>query len=365
MAVSQKDGMKEAPREASVIVKPIGRFGGLDNIHLSLIVLILILAALLLVVSYSKPAVAIRNITNNETTTTTPLNCTYLRNGMCVYTIHNVSQVRFAAEKFIASYNNVNTSLSLLPYITNVSAMNISYLPSQYAWYVSVPAVNPASNNTFFVSLIISDNNLSHVIPLIQVAISPSATSFGGYVISKGVVRLPPPATNCSQRNPMVVDWFIDPYASASLNTLTQAISLQKRYSRNVTIHPEMLLTQSSENIASMYGLSNALALSNYVYCASKQPTGAFSSFITGLNSQYSGAYTPPSTLQGIASSSSLNITTLNGCLANSTSIIALEGALAQRLNVTTSPSVVTDCQYLSIPQTAQQAFCYANKALC
>ena len=42
-------------KEPSMIVRPIGRLGGLDNLHVTLIIVIALLFALLLAVSYSKP----------------------------------------------------------------------------------------------------------------------------------------------------------------------------------------------------------------------------------------------------------------------------------------------------------------------
>ncbi len=151
-------------KEPSVIVKPLGWLGGLDGIHLSLMVLVVILIALLLAVSASG-----RQLGSGQ------LNCTYGSvNGTCIAPLHNQSQVLLAAGRFIAGYTSVNSSLSLLPYISDMANASVSYGLESGAWNVKVPEKNPYSQTTFYLQLSVNDTNLS-VLPFIQSA-SPSGS---------------------------------------------------------------------------------------------------------------------------------------------------------------------------------------------
>ena len=139
--------MKQEKRskEPQIIVKPLGRFGGLDNLHITLAVVVVLLIALLLVISYSKPILVLP--ANNTTSALAP--------------VHNATQVRAVVEQELASYGGVNGSLSLLPYISNVSSMKLGYSNSSHDWYATVSATNPVGNVAFNVSFIISDANMS------------------------------------------------------------------------------------------------------------------------------------------------------------------------------------------------------------
>ena len=87
---------KKAIKEPSVVIKPIGRFGGLDAIHVAMGVLILILIALLVVVASTKPAIL--SVVNKSSS----LNCTYgAKSGACVQPIHTSAEVKAVAERFL------------------------------------------------------------------------------------------------------------------------------------------------------------------------------------------------------------------------------------------------------------------------
>ena len=343
---------KKAIKEPSVVIKPIGRFGGPDAIHVAMGVLILILIALLLVVASTKPAIL---LTNNSSS----LNCTYgARSGACVQPMHIQAEVKTAAERFIASYSNVNTPLSLLPYITNVSAMTLSYSQQAWKWYVTVPGKNPATNTTFKFTMIINDSNLA-VTPLIQ-TITPSILS-NDTVVSQGVIK-EAGKSECTVTNPLQVYWFMDPYSTGSVASLSKLISLQKQYPSKISGQLEILFTQSSQGIAATNGVNNTLALGSYLFCASQQPN--FPNFASSVNATYTGSFISPSQLAVMAGSSSLNSSELASCLSSAPTTINRQALLAKYYNISSSPSVITDCQYLSIPQTEGAAITYANSSI-
>ena len=73
----------------------------------------------------------------------------------------------------------------------------------------------------------------------------------------------------------------------------------------------------------------------------------------------------PVGVLSSIANASRLNNGDLNSCIASSTQTIDNQALLASYYNVTQTPTVHNNCQYLSLPQTAAAAACYSNKSLC
>lgn len=341
---------KKEISEPSVIVKPIGRYGGLDSIHLALGALVVVLILLLLFVSYSKPLQAA-----NATTTAA------CQNGSCTGSVHNQSQIKLVAEKLLASYSSVNGSFSTLPYFSDVQAMNLSYAPSSRSWYVTVPVSVPNSPTVYF-SAIISDLNTSQVTTFIQ-AVKPGRMS-SDYVVSSGVVRLPN-QPGCASTNPVTVYWFDDPYAPGGVSTLSNLTNLEQRFGGRVNVSLKILYTGSFQHIASSYGQINAQALGAYLFCASSSGTANFSDFVSKLSTVYLSAYISPAELANVSRSAGLNTSSFNSCVSNYSNLIPAETQLAQYYGVTSSPQVVTNCEYLSIPQTAGNAVCYTNSTLC
>ncbi|MCL5008659.1 MAG: hypothetical protein M1156_02085 [Candidatus Marsarchaeota archaeon] len=355
--ISRKTKTSVSPgpvKEPSVVVKPLGKLGGLDGIHLSLIALVVIMAALLFVVSGGSRVQA------TNSTTTIQQNCQYSEsNGTCLVPLHNASQIRLDIEKFIASYAYLNTSYSLLPYITDVNAMNISYVASGHIWYVTVPVKSLSGNSTVYLGFSVNDKN-SSITPFIQ-SITPSLST-PDYVKSYGVVELAGKAA-CSTSLPVSVYWFIDPYSPGSISSLAQLNSINSKFKGSVQTHIEILYTQYSAQVAASHGINNTQALGKYLFCASQQPS--FPEFASTLNSTYDGQYVSPSFLAAMSKNSGLNSTQLDACMNNSSAIISRQSVLAQYYNVTSTPLVVTDCQFQSIPQTTQYALCIANSTLC
>lgn len=351
MATNKKDSIKEP----SVVIKPLGSMGGLDNIHLALVVLVVILIALLIAVAYTKP-VPVPIFTN----ATSNLTCSYgAESGNCITPMNSQAAIKQDAESFLASYNNVNSSLSILPYISNVSRMNLSYSVLTHDWYVTFPFQSPSSNTTTQFGMVINDRNTSQITPLIQLAKPTTLTT--DYVVSTGVVQIAGQST-CSVQSPLQIYWFVDPYAPGGISSLVNMTNLQSQFGTKVSTSVKILYTQYSENIGSVYGLNNSLALGSYLFCASNQ-TG-FGSFLERVSQTYNGGYMPSSVLAGLANSSGISSSEMSGCLSSAGTFINRQALLAKYYNITSNPAVVTDCRYLSIPQTELDAIRYANSSI-
>ncbi|MDE1860969.1 MAG: hypothetical protein KGH72_04615 [Candidatus Micrarchaeota archaeon] len=342
-------------REPSIIVKPIARLGGLDNIHMALLVLVVILILLLLFVSYTAR-------TPPPSNTTSGLNCTYgAVNGSCVNPIHNASQIRHDVEMLLANYGAINGSVSVLPYTSNVAAMSISYLPSSGSWYVSVPLSVQSSKPVYF-SVLVNDRDTSQMVPFIQTVKPGSINS--NYVVSDGVIRIAN-QTSCGTEKPLNVYWFVDPYAPGGISTLNNLTSLESHFGSNVNFSVKILFTQYYQQTAQQYGANKTQVLDAYLFCASRQGNGKFSSFVSNLDSIYTNAYVAPAVLANVSINAGLNASSMNSCLSNFALVSTAQIEQAKYYGIPSSPAVLTDCQYLSIPQTARQAICYANSTLC
>ena len=155
----------------------------------------------------------------------------------------------------LASYSTVNSSLSLLPFISNISSMNETYMPALKAWYVSLSARNFGSNLTFAFSFLISDTNASKVTPLIQAAI-PSRI-LDNTVVEQGVVQLNG-KYSCVSTTPTQVYWFIDPYATGAVSSLLNASGIQSKFGSSVNVTMRIVFGSDTQRVANSYGLLNA-----------------------------------------------------------------------------------------------------------
>ncbi|MDE1828490.1 MAG: hypothetical protein KGH65_05000 [Candidatus Micrarchaeota archaeon] len=341
---------KKLKEEPKIVVRPIGRLGGLDGIHVALILLVAILAALLLVVSNSQP------ITNS----TGSLNCTFGSvNGTCA-PMHNLSSVKMRVGQILASYAFVNGSLSVLPYFSSMQNLSAEYIPQSKEWFASVPATNPLTGERFYTSFLLYDSNLTLVRPYIQTVSTSKVVS--NYVVSAGVVQLSGKVA-CLQQKPLQQYWFIDPYAPGSIASLNNLTSIQQRFGGGLNATIKIVSGSATLAIAQKQNVNNTQALGKYIFCAA--PQSNFTRFVANLQSFFSNTYIAPSFLAQLANQSRLNLTSLNSCIATSTPTLNAQVILAQYYNITATPSVVTDCTYQSIPQTASKAVCYANSTLC
>jgi len=343
---------QKAAKESGIVVRPLGGLGGLDNIHVALIALVILLIALLIVVSSSPSG----GMQPNST-----LTCAYGSvNGTCVMPLHNLSDAKVRLGQILASYAYVNGSLSILPYFSSIQNAAVDYIPQSRQWLGVVAVQNPYGTN-FSASFLFYDSNFSLAAPYLQT--SSTSKIFSNYVVSQGVVRLSGKVA-CLTQNPIQTYWFIDPYAPGSISSLNQLTSLQSKFGSGINATLKIVFGSESLRIAnSGAGVNNTQALGKYIFCASKQSN--FTSFVSNLQSLYSNAYVPEAFLNQIANQSKLNLPLLNSCVANSTATINNQLLLAQYYNVTSTPSIVTDCIYQSIPQTAQNAICLANSTKC
>ena len=274
---------------------------------------------------------------------------------------HTPQQALLQAEHILASYSNYNNSLALLPYISNVSKAKVSYLQNSGEWYVSIPYTGPINGKSYVFGLLINDSNFSKFSPMTQ-TISPVSVS-QNYVVSQGVVKLHGETMCTAQNSSIPVYWFIDPYAPGAVSSLLNATKLENRFGGNVNLSVKLLTSQYSLQVASTYGLNNTLLLGKYLICASSQRN--FTAFVNAVNATYQDRYMPAYLLQELAAQSGINSTSFNSCLSSSQGIINGQYVQAKYYNITSSSVVLTSCQYLSVPQTAENAVCYSDPSLC
>ncbi|MDE1804918.1 MAG: hypothetical protein KGH59_04015 [Candidatus Micrarchaeota archaeon] len=344
-------------KEPKLVVRPIGRLGGLDTIHVSLLVAVAILVALLLLSSYYHPTI----ILPSNSTSGSNLSCAYgAQKGACVQPAHNATQARWMAEQILASYAYVNGSSSLLPYFSDTQNMTVSYVPQSKEWIATVPETNPGNGVAFEMVLTMYDSNLSLINPYIQTI--RTSQVFQNRVVAKGVIQSAGKFA-CPQQSPLQLFWVMDPYAPGSIASLSNLTNLEARYGAKINASVKIIYGSSSTSISQAFGLNGTQALGRYTYCAAKQQN--FTAFVSHLEAIYSNAYVQPSLLNQIANQSHLNMPQLNSCIQNSTQELNIQSLLVKYYNLTFTPAVITNCQYISIPQTARNAICYANSTLC
>ncbi|MEM0201191.1 MAG: hypothetical protein QXD23_02190 [Candidatus Micrarchaeaceae archaeon] len=347
--------------EPSVVIKPIGKLGGLDGIHIILILLLIISLAILLYVTYAKQSIV---LISNQTTTNQTLNltnCEYgYSNNYCATPIHNASQIKKIFESFLASYTYINSSLSVVPYISEVNQIKEYYSPNTKTWIVTVPEKYFITNTTFILSAIINDSNTSQIFPLIQ-TIKPVLKS-QNYVYGYGYISLSN-KTSCITSNSTPLYWFIDPYSPGSISSLSYLEKLQNKFNNTISPEIDILYTQYSQTVADQYGLQNTTLMGKYIFCSSKQPN--FNTFINTLNSSYQNEYMSPNELNQIAKNSELNLTQINQCISSSSVIINRQAVLANYYNITSTPSVIIGCKYETIPQMSYQTLCSIKNISC
>lgn len=348
---------KKKDSEVEVVIKPISRFGGLDNIHVALIALVIALVLLLFVISGSK-TISIVNSTNG---TVVQLASNYTcNNGNCTQPVHSAAQVKVFAEQVLASYDFVNGSSSLIPYFSDIANATYTYVPKNGEWYVTVPAVSPYSHAKFYESIVVFDSNLS--LDFVSIETQKPSQIVQDKLVSEGVISLNN-KLSCSTQNPIQVFWFIDPYAPGAIASLNNLTEIENRFGNNVNATVKILFGGATAQVGHEYGLGNAQELGRYLLCASTQSN--FGKFSEDLQSAYGGQYLSESVLNPIAQSAGLNMSSLNLCISNSTSLLNRQALLEQYYNITTTPVAIVNCKYLTIPQTVENGICYDNSSVC
>ncbi|MEM3791109.1 MAG: hypothetical protein QXL16_00050 [Candidatus Micrarchaeaceae archaeon] len=342
---------KAVSKEGKLIIRPVGRLGGLDYLHVSLLVLVAILIGIILEVSSSKPVIITASNSSPNAT------CRYFYSGSCIVPKYNASYALLQAERLIASYIYTNTSLSILPFYSRTSSASEYFVPTANAWIIEMPV---RYSNSSFTFLVVVNSSTGNVENAYEEAASPSKI-LENYVSANGIIVLAnKPA--CSVAYPVQQYWFIDPYAPGSLRSLSYLFNETKKLGVKVNPSLKLVFGYYSQNIASTYGLNNSLALSEYLFCASLQNSSSFHSFVNSL-SNLSGFISPY--LLSSYANKYLNTKELSSCLYNASQPLSAQSLLASYYNISAPIEVITDCRYLSLPNGAYNATCFANSSVC
>jgi hypothetical protein len=337
------DQTKAQKQEPVFLVKPASRLGGLDYLHVSLIALVVILVALAFVLSNFRGTVVCAS---------------GVLNGTCVTPVHNASQVRLAAGRVLAAYSTVNSTLALLPYYSFINSSTASYIANRGEWLVVIPYLDPFTNETFNMSMLLYDSNLTLAQPFIQ-TIGPRLYS-NNSVVAPGTIELSG-KSYCSYTPPIPVYLMVDPYAPGAVSSIMQAINLSRLNSK-VNVSYDFLFSSYAISKYRTYGVNTTQLLGGYLACASAQPK--FGQFIDNLSTVYSGEPLSAALLSQIASSSGLNMSSFNLCMANIAPVLVHQAQLASFYNVTATPSYIVNCKYSTIPQRLNSTVGYALKQL-
>lgn len=333
-------------KEPVFIIRPVRNNLGLDYLHISLVILVVALVALAFGISWSRPG---------------PQACQYgALNGTCSMPVHNSSQALLGAERVIASYASLNSSLSLLPYFALVNQSSVSYVPGDSQWYVSVPYIDPISKSRIFrVSFNLYDSNLSLATPYTQMISPVSYTN--NSVAGLGSVSLSGRSL-CQTSAPIPVYLITDPYSPGALGAISIAANASRAYSGQVNTSYYFVFGQPSTRFYKGSGIAQTQALGQYLSCASRQP--GFAGYAANVSQVFTGTPISNSTLYDIAIASRLNTTQLNTCLANVSVALDHQAQLANLYDLQYSPGFVVNCKYGTIPETLNYSIAYALGSL-
>ncbi len=334
---------KSKAKEPVFLVKPATRLGGLDYLHVALIALVVVLIALAFSLSLFKQGTVIKG-------------CPFgLVNGTCYTPAYNSSQTLTAAEKVLANYAYVNSSLSLLPYYSEPNRANVSYIRDSNSWLVTVPYMDPLDNNaTFYVSISLSGSSLALQRTYLQ-TVSPSITG-NNTVVSLGTVQIGGKVF-CQTAAPVPVYLITDPYAPGAFSGIAKAINLSSTYPNKLNVSYDFIFTNYSSNFYQGYSTYQTQLLGKYLYCSSVQHM--VGGYVANLSKIFTGQPPNNETLYQTAIGSGLNPGALNGCLVNSTTALVHQEQLAKFYSVVSTPQFIVDCRYSSLPQTVTHAINY------
>ncbi|MCL4383110.1 MAG: hypothetical protein M1168_00685 [Candidatus Marsarchaeota archaeon] len=343
-----KDNAVKNNKNAVFLVKAT-KHGGFDYLHISLIALVIILIALVFAFAKLKPVNTCYSL--NSTSSYGILNNT------CVKLENNNTQVLNAVEKILAGYAKVNSTFSLLPYYSYINKTKIYYLENQDAYFVEVPFKDPfVSNQILNFSLLLNGSNLTLINAFTQSLIKPQNTT--NKVVSFGVVKLAG-KVSCASSNTIPVYIFNDPYSPGAFESLFRSVNISKNNS-GINMSYYFIFGSSSINFYNSYGVHRTQLLGQYLACTSQQPK--FYGFLYNLSKIFSGTPMSNYTLYQTAYGSGLNITQLNACLSNSTTLLTKESDLAKFYNVVSVPQFIINCEYTSLPQTLINAVNYSRQ---
>ena len=341
-----KRGKSKMGKEPVFIVRPVHRNFGLDYLHITLLVLVVILVALAFALSTFKSARVVTSCGSGNSSICNATNAT-----------HTSAHALAAAETALTSFSNINTSLSLLPYYSLVNQSKVSYLSNQKEWLVTIPYMNPLANDVVSnLSLVLYDSNLSPAASYLQ-SITPT-TATNNSVVGLGTVKLAGEASCKTSSNKIPIYIVTDPYAPGMLYTLHAAVSTNRKYSGSVNTSYYLIFSGYSQNFYNGYGVADTQQMGRYISCASHQKN--FPQFVSNLSIAYTGAPLSNLTLYQVSLGSSLNITQLNVCMQNVTTSLNYQSEFANLYHVVSTPEIIVNCKYTTLPQTLNYAINYS-----
>ncbi|MEM3841484.1 MAG: hypothetical protein QXN59_02220 [Candidatus Micrarchaeaceae archaeon] len=331
--------------EPVFVVKRATKLGGLDYIHISLIVLVVILIALSFALSVYKENVIIKN-------------CEYgISNSTCIQPKYNQTQVIEGAERALAAYSSANGSISIVPYYSLVNQSTAAYIPSTADWLVSFPYIDPLDHNKVFnASMLINGSTLALEGSFLGIPKPSSTTS--NMVVAKGAIEIAGKSA-CNTTEPIPVYSITDPYAYGALNSLRDGINASQKFGNKVNVSYYFIYTDPSIALYGKYGIGRTQALGEYLFCASKQ-SGHFSNFTSIVQSEFYGTPLLNITLNDTAIEAGMNMTSFDSCLNNSAIALDYQAKLAAYYGVTQTPTYIVNCMYQTLPETLDSAINYS-----
>jgi len=336
MARSENQGRKDEP---ILLVRPAIKSLGLDYLHVSLIILIVILVALAFALSMFRPGPIVSNCQYGLTV-----------NNTCITPDHTPAEALNASEQVLASYASTNSILSLLAYYSLPNQSTVSYLSNQSEWLVSIPYKDPTVNYTrFHFNILLYDSNLSIVHTFVQAPQPASITR--NRVTRYGAVSIYG-KTSCTYtpNTPVPVYGFIDPYAPGAIRALEAGINVSNRIPL-ANVSYKFIFTGYSLALYSTYGINATQQNGADLWCASLQPS-RFRAYLANYSLLFNGYPIAASNLYQIAQGSGLNISKFNSCITAAPQKLNAQAEFAQYYDVAVTPTYVVNCQYQTIPET-------------
>ena len=331
--------------EPVFVVKRATKFGGLDYIHISLIILVVILIGLAFALSTYKDNVIIKN-------------CEYgIANATCLQPTYNQSDAIGSAERILASYSSSTGSIAIVPYYSLVNESKASYIPSSNSWLVEFPYVDPLDNNTMFnASMLLNGSTLQLEGSFLGIPRPKSLTQ--NKVVAEGAIAIDG-KTACNTTEPIPVYSITDPYATGSLGSLADGINASSKFGNKINVSYYFIYTDPSIALYGKYGIGKTQALGEYLFCASKQP-GKFGNFTSIVRGEFSGTPLLNITLNDTAIEAGMNMSEFGSCLSNSPIALDYQSRLAAYYNVTQTPTYIVNCRYQTLPETLGNAINYS-----
>ncbi|MGC8567890.1 MAG: hypothetical protein ACP5RP_00745 [Candidatus Micrarchaeia archaeon] len=327
------------------LIKPASKMAGLDYLHISLIILVIILIAVSFALASFKRGIIIQNNTQACANSISYQN----------QNITNSNAALRSVERLIGSYKNTNTSFDLLPFYTLVNESNVSYSPFTHLWTVVIPYIDPLYYyKKFYVVSVVNSSFYPKYIALSMPM--PNLTS-SSYVAAPGILAIN--TTPCSSTLPIPVDMISDPYGPYTINAIYQAINISKEYGNKINMNYFFIFSKYSDEMYSQYGINETQLMGKYLFCASKQ--SRFPAFMGNFTKVFSGTPLSNQMLYMIANASGLNMNNMNSCLSTSAKALADQEMLVSGIyKIIFTPSYVINCEYQTIPPFANRTINYS-----